>query len=205
MRVIGLTGGVASGKSTVATMLRELGAEVIDADRIAREVVEPGRPALREIVDAFGPDVLAADGTLHRERLAERVFGDAAARQRLERITHPRIIEESERRLEELRRRGAQVAVYEAALLVETGRHRSMDALILVVADEAEQLRRLQARDGMDEARARSRVAAQLPTSAKTTVAHHVIRCQGPLENVRHRVAEVWRAVRSTAADVPPP
>jgi dephospho-CoA kinase len=195
MRVIGLTGGVACGKSTVAAMLRDLGAEVVDADEIAREVVEPGRPALAEIVAEFGRDVLGADGRLNRKRLGERVFADEAARHRLERITHPRIVEEGRRRLEELRARGVTVAVYEAALLVETGRHRDFDALVVVVADEEEQRRRLTARDGLSLAEARRRLAAQLPASSKTAVADHVIRCQGPLGDVRRRVEEVWRAV----------
>lgn len=201
--MIGLTGGVASGKTTVAGMLRELGAEIVDADQIAREIVQPGQPALGEIVEAFGAEVLDARGRLSRERLAGIVFADAAARHRLQEITHPRIIAESQRRLDELRERGVKVAVYEAALLVETGRYRSMDALIVVVAEEAEQIRRLAERDGMDETQARGRLAAQLPTSAKSAVAQHIVRCEGPLEDVRRRVEAVWRTVTRADGSLP--
>jgi len=198
--VIGLTGGVASGKSTVAAMLRDVGAEVVDADRIAREIVEPGQPALREIVEFFGSEVLGPDGRLDRKRLANRVFADASARRRLEQITHPRITAESERRFEALRARGVGIAIYEAALLVETGRHQKLDGLIVVVASEAEQLRRLMAREGIDAEEARRRLAAQLPTEAKVALADHVIRCDGPPDQVRPQVTELWRTLIASAA-----
>ena len=194
--MIGLTGGIACGKSTVAAMMRELGAHLVDADLIARGVVEPGRPALAEIEQAFGREMIGLDGRLDRKRLADRVFGDEGARHRLEAILHPRILAESERLLAELRDRGVTVAVYEAALLVETGRHREMDALIVVVADETEQIRRLTARDGISEDDAGRRLAAQLPTATKVAVADHVIHCEGPLLDVRRRVGEVWRALQ---------
>lgn len=193
--MIGLTGGIACGKSTVAGMLRALGADVVDADLVARVVVDPGRPALAEIEQEFGREMISPDGRLDRKRLADRVFDDEGARRRLEAILHPRIVAESERLLGELRDRGVTVAVYEAALLVETGRHRTLDALVVVVASEDEQVRRLTARDGISLAEAQRRLAAQLPNAAKIAVADHVIRCEGALADVQRRVEQVWRAV----------
>jgi dephospho-CoA kinase len=205
VRVIGLTGGIASGKSTVSAMFRELGAEIVDADRIARELVGPGRAALSEIVRTFGSGLLAGDGTLDRKRLAELVFDDDAARRRLEAILHPRIVDESNRRFRELSARGTAIAIYEAALLVETGRHRDFDALIVVVAAEEERVRRLQARDGLDEAGARRRLAAQISDADRIAAATHVIRCEGPLDEIRARVREVWRRLGEDGGARPVP
>lgn len=197
MQRVGLTGGIASGKSTVARMLAERGVPVIDADALAREVVGPGTAALAAIA-ARWPGVVR-DGALDRQALGAIVFADAAERAALEAIVHPAIRAEAFRRLETLEAAGAPVAVYEAALLVETGLDRELDALIVVSLPEEEQVRRLVARDGVPEAAARARVAAQAPLAEKLARAHYVIENTGDLADLRARVDEVWSAVRSAA------
>jgi dephospho-CoA kinase len=191
--LLGLTGGIAAGKSTVAGMLRELGAAVLDADQLARQVVERD-PALRQRLAAeFGDGVLAADGSLDRQQLGRLVFADAGARRRLEALTHPAIAAEAERRVAELREvEGAAIVVYEAALLVETGRHRQMDRLLVVVADDELRVRRLMRRSGLSEAQARQRLASQLPQEQKARQAHYVVDNSGSLDHTRRRVWQVW-------------
>jgi dephospho-CoA kinase len=195
VRVIGLTGGIASGKSAVAAILRDLGAPVVDADLIAREVVEPGTPALADIVARFGAGMLDAGGRLDRKRLADEVFSDLTARRDLNAITHPRIAQASAAAFGELAAAGHAVAIYEAALLVENRAHERVDGLMVVAVPEEVQLERLRARDGIDEAAARARLAAQLPLRDKIAVADWVVDNSGSLEETRARVAEVWRQV----------
>jgi dephospho-CoA kinase len=192
---IGLTGGIASGKSSVSRALRELGVVVVDADQIAREVVEPGSEGLRDVVAAFGPSVLAADGSLDREKLAAVVFGDDAARKRLQAITHPRIGRLSAERIAAGLVSSAPYVVYDAPLLVEVGAHRGLDALIVVAASEADQVARARARDGVDEVAVRARIAAQLPLAQKTAVADYVIDNDGSLEDLQRRVRDVHAAI----------
>ena len=136
--MIGLTGGIASGKSTAARTLAELGARIVDADEVAREIVAPGQPALAEIVRTFGREMLRADGTLDRKRLGAVIFADADKRRALNAITHPRIAAETQARLGKLRGDGVPVAIYEAALLVENGVHHGLDGLIVVACDDDE-------------------------------------------------------------------
>jgi dephospho-CoA kinase len=194
-RVYGLTGGIASGKSEVARMLRELGAPVVDADVIARRVVEPGQPAHEDIVREFGREVLAPDGTLDRARLAAIVFSDEAKRRRLNAIVHPRVAAASHREIAAHVAAGARVVVYEVPLLVENGLHRVLDGTIVVAVPEEVQLARAMARDGQGEAAARARIAAQLPLAAKLEVATHVIDNSGTLEETRRQVEELWRTL----------
>lgn len=189
--MVGLTGGIASGKSTVARFFAELGIPVVDADRIAREVVEPGSEGLRDIVAEFGEDVLAPDGTLDRKKLAAIVFGDAEARAKLNAITHPRIGALSAQRVTELSESGAPYVVYEAALLVENGIHRGLPALVVVSAKRETQLARMMERDGFTEEEARARLDAQLPLEKKLEVADFVVDNDGDLEATRARVREV--------------
>jgi dephospho-CoA kinase len=178
VRIYGLTGNIGSGKSTVARLLTARGVPVVDADLIAREVVMPGRPALREIADRF-PGVVGPDGVLDRKALAARVFNDASERAALNAIIHPRIAEEMGTRMSALADAGRPFAVYEAALIVENGLHHGLDGLIVVTAPEEAQVERLRRREGMSEEEARARIAAQLPAAEKVRQATFVIDNQG--------------------------
>ncbi len=200
VRIIGLTGGIASGKSTVARMLRELGAAIVDADVLAREVVAPGSPALAEIQARFGAAVIQADGSLDRAKLGERVFADAEARRALEQITHPRIAAAGQREIARLAQDGADPILYEAALIVEKKLYTWMQGLIVVSVPRPVQVARLMARDGIDEAAAEARLAAQLPLSEKVAVADHVIDNGGTEADTRTQVEALWRRLREESA-----
>ncbi|HEY1905486.1 MAG TPA: dephospho-CoA kinase [Myxococcaceae bacterium] len=197
MRVVGLTGGIASGKSTVSAMLRELGAQVIDADQVARDVVEPGTPGLEEVSRRF-PGVVDASGRLDRAELGRRVFADPTERRALESIVHPRIREEVARRLEALARIGEEVALYDAALLIENGLQTGMDGVIVVWAPESLQRARLAARDGLDDAAITARLAAQLPLADKRAHATWLVDNGGSLDETRAQVRRIWEEVQRT-------
>jgi dephospho-CoA kinase len=186
-RLVGLTGGIGTGKSTVARMIRDLGVPVIDADLLARQVVEPGQPAHAEIAAAW-PDVVDQGGVIDRKKLAERIFADPAARVRLEAITHPRITERALEQADEFRRRGLQVAFLEAALLVETGLYRRLDGLVLVAASEEQQVSRVMAREGCSLIQALARVQAQLPLEEKRQAATNVIDNSGDEATTQRQV-----------------
>ena len=196
LRLIGLTGGIGSGKSTVARMIGEAGVPVIDADQLARDVVAPGQPALHEIAVAW-PDVIAPDGTLDRKRLGARVFQDAEARARLQAITHPRIQALAAEKVAALEAEGHRLAFYEATLLVESGRQHDYDGLVVVRASVENQVRRAMARDGFSEAEARARVAAQLPLAEKVKVASAVIDNDGDLDATRAQVRALLDQLRA--------
>ena len=195
MEVIGLTGGIACGKSTVAKLLAARGVAIVDADVIAREITAVGTDGLGEIVREFGPEVLCADGTLDRKALGTRVFRDDAARNRLNEITHPRIAAESGRRLSALADQGHPFAIYEAALLLESGGWKHLGGLIVVTASPEAQRARLMARDGAGEDDARARIAAQWPLARKVAVATWVIDNGGTLDDLDARVAELHAAL----------
>jgi len=199
LRVVGLTGGLGTGKSTVAALFAARGIPSIDADALARAVVEPGTAAHAAIARAW-PEVLRPDGTVDRARLADLVFATPTARRRLEDITHPAIREAAARAARALADAGHRVALYEAALLVETGRHHECDGLIVVTAPEAEQVRRAVARGGLDEAQARARMAAQLPLARKLEQATYLIDNGGDLEATRMQVARIAAALASPSA-----
>ncbi len=192
--VVGLTGGIASGKSTVARLFGALGVPVVDADAVARDIVAPGSDALREIAAAFGAEVIV-DGALDRAALGVRVFADTEARRRLEAITHPRIAAESGRRLALALAGGAPYALYEAALLVENGAYKMFPALVVVTAPEDVQRARIAARDGLDATQAQARIAAQAPVAAKVAVADWVIENAGDLAALEERVRAVHAAI----------
>jgi len=193
--LVGLTGGIASGKSTVAEMFRRLGAVVIDADVLAREVVERGEPALAAIVGEFG-DVLAPDGSLDRKRVGALVFADPERRKRLEAITHPAIRERLAGRLQALTARGFDgVVMFDAPVMIETGGHRLMDRLVVVVTDERTQLARLIDRDHFDDEAARHRVASQLPLAEKAKLADYVIDNSGDRAQTEGAVRRVYEAL----------
>ena len=193
--VVGLTGGIACGKSTVAAQLAELGVPIVDADALAREVVAPGTPGLAAIVERFGSDVLLADGSLDRKKLGERVFSDPDARRALNAITHPRIAAAGMEKLRALADHPAPYRVYEAALLVENGMAKAFAALVVVTVDDATQLARLRARDGSTEDEARARIASQLPLAKKVEVADHVIDNSGAPEATRAQVLALHDAL----------
>jgi dephospho-CoA kinase len=179
MRVIGLTGGIATGKSTFSALLRARGAPVVDADALARAVVEPGRPALAEIARTFGPELLQPDGTLDRKRLGDRVFADPTARRRLEGITHPAIRAAMVAETLRLAGEGHDLVFYDAPLLYEVGLDAVLDAVVVVWAPVEVQRRRLTERDGLSPAEADARLAAQLPVDDKAARADVVIENAG--------------------------
>ena len=197
LRLIGLTGGIGSGKSTVARLLAERGVPVIDADQVAREVVEPGQPGLAEIA-AKWPDVIAADGRLDRRRLGKLVFGSTEARQALERILHPRIVTLSNARAAEFAATGHDLAFYEAALLIETGRFRELDGLVVVDAPEATRIQRIMARDGSSESDVRARLAAQMPAAEKRSFATFVIENDGDVLRLAEQVEQLLADLRQS-------
>lgn len=186
-RLIGLTGGIGTGKSTVGRFLTARGFPVIDADELARAAVEPGTPALAEIAAAW-PDVIGSDGRLDRALLGQRVFADADARTRLEAILHPRIVTLANARAAALAAAGHRVAFYEASLLVETGRHRDLDGLLVVDAPEALRIARVVGRDGATPDAVRARMAAQLPMAEKRRVATTVVENAGDLPALERQV-----------------
>lgn len=196
LKVLGLTGGIGTGKSTVARMFAARGVAVVDADALAREVVAPGLPAHADIAAAW-PEVLASGGAIDRERLGTIVFADPAARLRLEGITHPRIQALAGERLAAHADAGHRLALYEAALLVESGRWRELDGLIVVTASEATQIARVRARDGLSQAEAQARLRAQLPAAEKIRLATYVIDNDGGPEATQAAVEDLLRRLRA--------
>lgn len=195
LSIVGLTGGIAAGKSSVARLFAGHGWPVVDADQLAREVVAPGQPALARIVERFGAEVVDPEGRLDRGAIGRRVFDDAELRAALEQILHPAIAALSRVRFAELEARGERYVVYEAALLVETGRHEEVDVLVVVTAADEQRVRRLRKRDALGPAEARARIAAQLPQAHKAALADYVIDNSGTLDETRIAVAEVVRGV----------
>jgi dephospho-CoA kinase len=193
---VGLTGGVASGKSTVSAMLRELGAVVVDADALARDVVGMGTPGLEEVVTEFGPEVLGVDGNLDRARLGAIVFADPSRRAALEAIIHPRVRARAAE-LEEAAPAGVLV-VHDIPLLVETGQAPSFDAVVVVDVPEALQVERAIADRGWSPDEARARVAAQATRAERLAAATHVVDNTGTIEDLRQRVAEVLDELTGT-------
>ena len=192
MRVIGLTGGIASGKSTVARMLEQLGAVVIDADLLAREVVAPGGPAYQAVIDAFGTAILKPDLTINRETLARLVFSDPAERKRLEGITHPAIGRLAEERLAGLAGKGHTVVFYMAPILIEAGATSRVDEIWVVYVDARTQLQRLMARDGSSREEALGRIAAQMPLDEKVKFGSRIIDNSGTPEQTGRQVRDIW-------------
>lgn len=195
---IGLTGGIASGKSAVAARLAELGAAVIDADVLAREVVAPGTSGFDEVVEAFGSGVIDRDGGLDRVALGRTVFADASARRRLEAIIHPRV-RAAARALEEAAAAADPdvIVVHVVPLLVETGQSTAYDCLVVVDVDPAVQLARLVALRGLDEVGALQRIHAQATRAERLAVADEVIDNSGSLADLDRQVDELWRRLRN--------
>lgn len=192
MLKVGLTGGIGSGKSTVSALLADRGATVIDADLLAREVVEPGTPGLTAVVARFGDAVLREDGTLDRERLGRLVFADPDERAALNAIVHPLVGEETARRLAQAESAGAQIVVFDVPLLVENGLQDLYDVVVVVATDPATQVERLIQVRGMSAADARARIAAQAPLADKLAMATYVVRNDGTREDLLAGVEAIW-------------
>ena len=196
MLVVGLTGGICSGKSTVAAMFGQLGAVVIDADRVAHDLQAPGQPLFEAIVSAFGQQIVGDEGRIDRRKLGAIVFADPKARARLEEILHPAIIAECERRIQHAAASGATVCLLDAALLIESGSHARFDRIVLVEASEAVQFERLVARMGIGRDEAMQRIRSQMPGEAKRRHAHFHIDNGGRLEETARQVKAVWNQLR---------
>jgi len=200
MLIIGLTGGVASGKTAVSQVLREEGAYLIDADQIARELVQPHTPGWSELKRVFGTDILQEDGSIHRKRLAAKAFSGPEQRNLLNQILHPRIKAEMGRRAKEIGQEDPDaIVVIDAALIVETGDYKEMDALIVVTSTEEQQIDRLRERDGASEEEAQRILASQIPLEEKLRVADFVIRNEGSFEETRRRAKEVFQELKRIA------
>lgn len=193
MQLIGLTGGIASGKSTIASRLAEHGAVIVDADRIAREVVEPGTPALVAIREAFGPGVIAPDGSLDRPALGAIVFGDSEALRVLNSITHPAVLRESTVRFEAAASADPDaIVVYDVPLLVESANEYPFDLIVVAHADAETRVRRLVELRGMDETEAERRIGSQASDEERLAVADLVIDTDGTREQTRQQVDALW-------------
>ncbi len=195
--IVGLTGGIASGKSTATDMFRDLGAYVVDADVWARRVVEPGSEALALIVSSFGEDVLQSDGSLNRACLGQIIFHDEAARRQLNEIVHPRVRRGMKDETKEyLKDNPGEPVIWDVPLLFEGETLQLVDRTIVVYVDEATQLHRLMARNGFGEAEALTRIRAQIPLAEKRKRADYVVDNGGPLNDTREQVKRIWQEIR---------
>ncbi len=198
--IVGLTGGIASGKSTVARIFQELGAYVIDADELARRVVAPGTPGWREVVETFGEGYLTPDGDIDRKRLAGLVFRDYHAKRRLEAIIHPKVIQ-LRREITEgiLREDPGALIIFDVPLLIESGLHKNMDRVIVVWVPTEVQIARLMDRDGLDLQGAEQRLRNQMPLNEKLPFAHYVVDNSGTLQETRKQVEKIYGKLAALA------
>ncbi|HEY6197794.1 MAG TPA: dephospho-CoA kinase [Candidatus Binatia bacterium] len=195
MKLVGLTGGIATGKSTVAAMLREFGAKIINADDLARVIVQPGKEAWKEIVAAFGNDILRPDKTIDRDKLRKLIFEDDKARAKLDSIAHPRIRALALARAQELAAKGSEVVIYEAPLLFENEAHAWLSPIVVVSCEDATQRQRLKARDRLNDFEIDQHVQAQMPLAQKKALADYVIENDGDLDDLKRQVRDVWTKV----------
>jgi len=193
--VIGLTGGIASGKSTVSAKLKELGAAVIDADLLARDVVRKGEIAYNKIVQCFGADILLPGGDIDRKKLGNIVFSDKEKLALLNSITHPEIINRMKERIQELKAEGAKVIVVDAAILIEMGLHKYVDSVWVLSVDRETQLKRLAERDKYDYREAENRINSQFTDEVRKKYADVVIDNSKPIEEVEKRLEELWNNI----------
>jgi len=194
MLIVGLTGGAASGKTTVSRVLKEEGAYIIDADQIARELVRPHTPAWKELIRAFGKGILREDGFIHRKKLADKVFASLRQRKLLNQILHPRIRKEMERRAEAIWQKDPEaIVVVDAPLLVELGEHRQMDKVIVVTSTQTQQIERLKERDGISPKEALRMFSSQMPVEDKVKLADFVIRNDGSFQETKKKTREVFK------------
>ena len=197
MLTIGLTGGIATGKSYILSVLGELGCDVIDADAVARQVVEPGQPAFEEIVAHFGREILDAEGAIDRAKLGAIVFADKTEREKLNSIVHPRVYETQAKWLADVAARNPEaIAVVDAALMIETGSYRRFDKVIVVWCDPQLQLERLMARNNLSPDEAAARIAAQMPAEEKLKYADYCIDTSKGFEDTRRQVESLYAELR---------
>jgi len=196
VKIIGLTGGIASGKSTVSSVLKELGALIIDADKVAREIVLPGSPAWNEIVQEFGQAILQPDQNINRKELAGIIFRDQAARNKLNRITHPRIMDEIRKRINAGKRgNNYLMIVVDAPLLIELGMTAMVDEVWLTALPKDIQIMRLMEREGLPEWEAEKRIGAQMPLEEKKKFAHRIIDTSGLVQDTINQVYDIWNQI----------
>jgi dephospho-CoA kinase len=198
VKLFGLTGGIASGKSTVAAILRRLGAAVINADELSREVVQPRQAAWKEIIETFGSDILQEDRSLDRKKLRKLVFHDPQARKKLEAIIHPRVRALAEQRIRELAAAGTSIIVYEVPLLFEGQIHLWLRPVVLVACDLATQKQRLRQRDHLTDIEAQQHLDAQMALEDKRKLADYVIENTGSLEDLERQVLAVLQKIHAT-------
>jgi len=199
MKVIGLTGGIGSGKSTVSRFLSELGAVVLDADKVGHEAYQPGTVAWKEVVAAFGREIVGPDESIDRKKLGAIVFGDPAALERLNGIMHPRMYDMMAVQIEEYRRQGVKVVVLEAAILLEAGWTSLVDEIWVTLASEPTVVRRVRERTDLPEEQIRSRIRSQLPNEERKKQASVVISNDGSLEELRAKVKELWEGLQHSS------
>ena len=197
MLIVGLTGGVASGKSLVSQVWKEEGAVLIDADRIARELVQPRAPSWKALVKAFGKEILQEDGSIHRKKLATRVFSNPVEKDLLNRILHPRIKREINRRIKGIGQKGPKaIVVIDAALLVETGYYLNVDKVVVVTSTKKQQIERLRRRDQMDQEMARGIIDSQISGEERIKVADIIIRNEGSRMQTERKAKEVFEELK---------
>jgi dephospho-CoA kinase len=202
MLMIGLTGGIASGKSVVARVFRDLGAHLIDADKIVHDLLEPDQPAWQEVLDHFGAGIRLPNGAIDRRKLGEIVFNDREEREWLNQCLHPRVYQVYAGQVKHLCDRQPDcIVVLDAALLIETGHHRRMDKVVVVYADEEQQLKRLRERDGFTREQAEARIRSQMPLNEKKMHADYVIDNTGSREDTERQAREVFAACRRDAEE----
>jgi len=200
MFIIGLTGGIASGKSLVARVFQDLGAHVIDADRIAHELLEPDQQAWREVLDYFGKDILLPDKHIDRGKLGEIVFNDAEKRAWLNNCLHPKVFEVYITQVRHLRcRQPDAIIVFDAALLIETGYHRMMDLVVVVYTEVDRQIERLVSRNKLSRAQALNRIHSQMPLDEKRGYADYVVDNTGDREDTERRARELFKQLKQEA------
>lgn len=198
MKVIGLTGGIGSGKSTVSQVLAEMGAMVIDVDTVGHQAYQPGTETWKDVVAAFGEGVVATDGSIDRKKLGAIVFGEAGALERLNRIVHPRMYDMMAEQIEEYRRQGVKVVVLDAAILIEANWTPLVDEVWLTVASESTVVQRVKDRTGLPEEQIRSRIRSQLSNEERKKHASVVINNDGSLDELRAKVVELWEGLKAS-------